>query len=81
MQNTAAGAAPALTPMMSGLASGLRARLWKIAPDDAEGGADEHAGERPRQAQRADDELGVLGAAAEERRHDVARAGSGSRRR
>ena len=33
MTNTAAAAAPALTPMMSGLASGLRASRWKIAPD------------------------------------------------
>ena len=33
MTNTAAAAAPALTPMMSGLASGLRARRWKMAPD------------------------------------------------
>ena len=33
MQNTAAALAPASMPMMSGLASGLRARLWKIAPD------------------------------------------------
>ena len=31
MQNTAAALAPASMPMMSGLASGLRARLWKIA--------------------------------------------------
>ena len=33
MQNTAAALAPASMPMMSGLASGLRARLWKIAPE------------------------------------------------
>ena len=33
MQNTAAAPAPASIPMMSGLASGLRAMLWKIAPD------------------------------------------------
>ena len=32
MQNTAAALAPASMPMMSGLASGLRARLWKMAP-------------------------------------------------
>ncbi len=33
MQNTAAALAPASIPMMSGLASGLRARLWKMAPE------------------------------------------------
>src|SRR5919106_1000649 len=30
---TAAAAAPALMPTMSGLASGLRATRWKMAPD------------------------------------------------
>ena len=33
MQNTAAALAPASMPMMSGLASGLRAMLWKMAPE------------------------------------------------
>ena len=33
MANTANALAPYVTPMMSGLASGLRAMLWKIAPD------------------------------------------------
>ena len=33
MQNTAAALAPASMPMMSGLASGLRATLWKMAPE------------------------------------------------
>ena len=72
MQNTAAALAPASMPMMSGLASGLRARLWKMAPEMPKAGADQQAGEGPGQAQRADDELGVVGADAEERRHHVA---------
>ena len=33
MMNTAEADAPAVMPMMSGLASGLRASDWKIAPD------------------------------------------------
>ena len=33
MANTANALAPDVMPMMSGLASGLRAMLWKIAPD------------------------------------------------
>jgi len=33
MANTANALAPYVTPMMSGLARGLRAMLWKIAPD------------------------------------------------
>ena len=33
MQNTAAALAPESMPMMSGLASGLRAMLWKMAPE------------------------------------------------
>ncbi len=32
MANTAAALAPMLTPTMSGLASGLRRIVWKIAP-------------------------------------------------
>jgi hypothetical protein len=32
MTDTAAALAPRLTPMMSGLASGLRSVVWKIAP-------------------------------------------------
>ena len=41
MANTAKALAPYVTPMMSGLASGLRAMLWKIAPDMPERGADQ----------------------------------------
>ena len=33
IMNTAAALAPDVMPMMSGLASGLRARLWKMAPE------------------------------------------------
>ena len=81
MQNTAAALAPASMPMMSGLASGLRAMLWKMAPEIPNAAPTSTAGERPRQAQRADDELGLLVAV---RRRSPARrraAGSGSRRR
>lgn len=33
MATTAAALAPAVIPMMSGLASGLRTSVWKIAPE------------------------------------------------
>ena len=39
-------------PMMSGLASGLRASVWKIAPEMPNARADQHRRQRPRQAQR-----------------------------
>ena len=47
MQNTADALAPASMPMMSGLASGLRARLWKIAPEMPKADADEHRRSAP----------------------------------
>ena len=69
--NTAAADAPAVMPMMSGLASGLRARDWKIAPRTR---TPRRRAPRsaPGQPQRADDEVGVGVAVAEHRRHDVA---------
>ena len=48
MTNTAAALdAPAVMPMMSGLASGLRASVWKIAPGEPERGADEQRRSAP----------------------------------
>ena len=53
MTNTAAAAAPALMPMMSGLASGLRAMRWKIAPDSPKAAPTSSGGEARGQPQRA----------------------------
>ena len=71
MANTAATAAPALTPMMSGLASWLLARRWKIAPDSPKAAPTAQAGQAAGQAQRADDELVLAGPVAAQRRDDV----------
>ena len=49
MANTAAALAPTLTPMMSGLASGLRNVVWKMAPLTPKAMPDEHAEHRARQ--------------------------------
>ena len=70
--STAAVPAPAVMPMMSGLASALRASDWKIAPDEAERDADEQRRQSPRQPQRLDDQLGLAVAEAEDGRDDVA---------
>ena len=51
MMKTADAAAPAVMPMMSGLASGLRASDWKIAPEKPNAAPTSSAGQRPRQAQ------------------------------
>ena len=57
--STAQAAAPAVTPMMSGLASGLRAMRWKIAPDRPNAAPTRTAANPRGQPQRADDEVGV----------------------
>ena len=69
--NTAHAAAPALTPMMSGLASGLWARRWKIAPETPNAAPTSTAA-RPR-GRRSVSTMNALSAAAaaEQRRHHV----------
>ena len=72
MQNTAAALAPASMPMMSGLASGLRARLWKIAPETPNAApTSTPVSARGRRSVRTMNSAS-LGAGAEDRRHDVA---------
>ncbi len=51
---------PALNPMMSGLASGLRARVWNTAPASPSGRADRERGEHPRYPQPHDHDGGTF---------------------
>ena len=71
IMNTAAVDAPAVMPMMSGLASGLRASDWKIAPERPNAAPTSTRGQRARQSQLVDDEVGRLAAVAEDRGHHV----------
>ena len=72
MQNTAAALAPASMPMMSGLASGLRARLWKIAPETPNAApTSTPVSARGRRSVRTMNSASSV-AGAEDRRHDVA---------
>jgi hypothetical protein len=59
--NTAPSAAPELNPTMSGDASGLLASDWKIPPEIANAAPTMIAVRTRGQAQRLDDELGVVG--------------------
>ena len=79
--NTALAEAPALMPMMSGLASGLRARLWKIAPDSPSAPPTSSAGQGARQAERLHDVRHPIGAVPEDRRGGPDAAAPESRRR
>ena len=67
MITTAAADAPAVIPMMSGEASGLRAKRLEDRTREAEGGADQYGGERPGEPQLADDEVCVRAAEPEDR--------------
>ena len=69
MMNTADADAPAVIPMMSGEASGLRAKRLEDRSREPERGADEHGGQRAGEPQLADDEVGVRAAEPEDRRH------------
>ncbi len=56
---TAAALAPRLTPTMSGLASGLRSVVWKIAPPMPKATTDQHGQHGPRELGLHDDEGGA----------------------
>ena len=64
--------APAETPSVNGVASGLRSIAWKTTPADGERGADQRAGQHARQPRDEEDlRVDVVG---ERNRRDRTRA-------
>ena len=78
MASIAPSAAPADTPSVNGVASGLRSSPWKTTPAAASVRADERAGERARQPRDEEDlRVGVVG----ERNREIERPPQADRRR
>ena len=77
MQTTAAALAPGVMPMMSGLASGLRASVWKIAPETPKAAPTSSPVSARGSRSVAHDELGVVAAAPEQRRRSRRASGIG----